>query len=292
MNRKAGLAALLGLVAAACSESPTAPVEKKADTDTPPIANSVASAAAKAEWYRVRGIDLRPPASVSSGLQSLVSPPPFWNTPFGINVPGGAQFDDGCSFVNFGFVFSFYGRPYTGAWIGSNGYILFAPQGLGGCPFSQYFNTFLNNQSVGNGSYPMVAGIWTDWYPPGAGVVQFKLAGLPPLRRLVVTWVGVAEYPSSSPRSTFQIQLLEFLNTIVLSYNGLSVSGFHGGTPMAAGIASGGFTGYGSGYGGLPSVKVVAAGAQIPALDGKTVCLVNLGSGYVQYDTICSIFVH
>ena len=224
------------------------------------------------------------------GLQSLVSPPPFWQTPYGTNVTG-AQGDDSCGFVNFGFVFTFYGRPYTGAWIGSNGYILFAPNG-GGCPFTQYYETFLTNSSPGNGGHTMIAGLWTDWYPPGAGSVKFKLIGLPPLRRLVVTWVGVPEYSASSPNSTFQIQLLEFLNTIVLSYNGLAVNGFHDGDAMSAGIASGGSTGYGAGYGGLPSVKVVATGAQIPALDGRTTCLVNLGTGYIQYDQICSIFVH
>ena len=168
---------------------------------------------------------------------------------------------------------------------------MFAPQGSS-CPFTQYYNTFLNNSSVGNGSYPMIAGLWTDWYPPGAGSVNFQITGYPPLRRLVATWVGVPEYSSSSPVSTFQVQILEFLSTIVLSYNGLSVNGFHDGDAMSAGIASGGFTGYGAGYGGLPSVKVVATGAQVPALNGHTVCLVNLGSGYQQYDTICSIFVH
>jgi hypothetical protein len=291
MNRKAGLAVLLGLVAAACSESPTAPVEAKVDSNHPPIANSVAGAEAKAAWYRARGGFPQHPSFASTmGLQSVLAPPPFWNTPFGASTGAG---DDTCKFVNFGFVFTFYGKPYTGAWIGSNGYILFAPNDVEeGCPFTNYYNTFLNNNEEGNGSYPMVAGLWTDWYPPGAGAVDFKLVGLPPLRRLVATWVGVPEYFSSSPNSTFQIQLLEFLNTIVLSYNGLSVNGFHDGTPMAAGIASGSFTGYGAGYGGLPSVKVVAAGAQIPALDGHTTCLVNLGTGYIRYDTICSIFVH
>ena len=141
-------------------------------------------------------------------------------------------------------------------------------------------------------SHPIIAGLWTDWYPPGAGSVNFQITGYPPLRRLVATWVGVPEYSSSSPVSTFQIQILEFLSTIVLSYNGLSVNGFHDGDAMTAGISSGGFTGYGAGYGGLPNTKIVATGGQVPALNGRTVCLVNLGSGYQQYDNICSIFVH
>ena len=36
----------------------------------------------------------------------------------------------------------------------------------------------------------------------------------------------------------------------------------------------------------------IATGTQVPALNCHTVCLVNLGTGYIKYDTICSIWVH
>jgi hypothetical protein len=284
MKRIAGLAALLGLVAAACSDSPTAPTDTgaKLRVATPPM-----GAEAKAAWYKSMGFEQHQTGSSTSGLQYLITPPPFWNTPFGANLNEG---DDDCKFVSFGFVFTFYGRQYTGAWVGSNGYIVFQPAGSS-CPFDQYYYTFLNNSYPGNGNYPLIAGLWSDWYPPAYGSVNFKIVGLPPLRRLVVTWAGVPEYPGFGS-NTFQVQLLEFLSTIVMSYNGLSANGIHGSDAMSAGIASGVFTGYGAGYGGLPSARVVATGTQVPALDGHTVCLVNLGSGYQQYDNICSLFVH
>lgn len=276
MKRIAGLAALLGLVAAACSDSPTAPTDTgaKLRVATPPL-----GAEAKAAWYKSMGFEQHQTASSTSGLQYLITPPPFWNTPFGANLNEG---DDDCKFVSFGFVFTFYGRQYTGAWVGSNGFLTFDS-----C-FTNYYSTYIPG---GNGNHPMIAPLWSDWYPPAYGSVNFKIVGLPPLRRLVVTWAGVPEYPGFGS-NTFQVQLLEFLSTIVFSYNGLSANGFHDGEPMAVGISSGTFTGYGAGYGGLPATKNVAAGSQIPALDGHTVCIVNLGSGYQQYDNICSLFVH
>src|ERR1043166_2138852 len=278
MKRVSGLAALLGLLAAACSDSPTAPAESGTKL---PAANAAMSFEAKMAWYRSMGIDLRPPAGSTTGLQSLITPPPFWNTPFGAVLPEG---DDTHVFVNFGFVFNFYGRPFTGVFVNSNGNLTFDSG------FDQFSSTTLPG---GNGpKHPIIAVLWSDWFPPGAGTVNFKIEGLPPLRRLVVTWVGVPEFPFSGPPNTFQVQLLEFLSTIVMSYNGLSTNGFHGSTPMTAGISSGTFTGYGAGYGGLPNTLNVAVGGQVPALNGHTVCLVNLGQGYQNYSDFCSLFVH
>src|ERR1041385_8893332 len=96
MKRIAGLAALLGLVAAACSDSPTAPTDTgaKLRVATPPM-----GAEAKAAWYKSMGFEQHQTGSSTSGLQYLITPPPFWNTPFGANLNEG---DDDCKFVSFG----------------------------------------------------------------------------------------------------------------------------------------------------------------------------------------------
>src|ERR1041385_2148267 len=77
MKRIAGLAALLGLVAAACSDSPTAPTDTgaKLRVATPPR-----GAEAKAAWYKSMGFEQHQTGSSTSGLQYLIAPPPFWNT--------------------------------------------------------------------------------------------------------------------------------------------------------------------------------------------------------------------
>src|ERR1051325_12110897 len=97
MKRIARLAALLALAAAGCSESPTAP----ADTGTRlRVGDQPMSVQAKLDWYKSQGIDLRQPPGSTTGLQSLIAPPPFFVFPFGTDLHEG---DDDCRFVNLGF---------------------------------------------------------------------------------------------------------------------------------------------------------------------------------------------
>jgi hypothetical protein len=121
--------------------------------------------------------------------------------------------------------------------------------------------------------------------------VFFNRTGVAPNRRFVATWLNLAVFGEGcAPQGTFQIQLLERLNVILISYNGVNrPNGMgHWGLPIISGIASGGFTG----FGGFPGQLIVATGTSLPPLNGKTVCLINLGGAYRMYqDLICSLFV-
>jgi hypothetical protein len=269
MKRIAGFAAALVLVATACSDSPTAP------GDNPLIAKQPMSAEAKESLARSMGIPSGMRANANPDRQYLVTPPPFWNTAFGTNLGLG---DDASVFVPFGFAFTFYGRQYTGAWVGSNGYITFDG------PFTQFSPTNLPVPP-----HPIIAGAFEDWHPGVAGAVLFNTVGQAPRRRFLATWLGVAVFgEGATPQGTFQIQLLEQLGVILLNYNGLQRTISHWGSPITAGISSGSF----SAFGGFPGMTIVATGAGIPALDGHTICLINLGGAYRQYqDLICSLFV-
>jgi hypothetical protein len=275
MKRIAGLAAVLGLAAAACSDSPTAP----SDTG---VKAKVANAEAKAALARSMGDSWRQSVVPNDGLQRLVSPPPFFVTPFGTDLQ---EDDDDCRTVNLPFVFTFYGRQYNRVSVNSNGNITFD-----GC-FTQFSPTTLPA-----GGHPIIAGLFADWLSArdeGAGSVFVRTMGDPPLRRLVVTWAGVQMFARPGSRTTHQVQLLEFLNTIIMSYNGINTLTAGGtnwtGTPLTAGIASGVFTG----FGGFAPKTIVGVGSQIPALDGQTFCLINLGSDYRVFSgTFCTLFVH
>jgi hypothetical protein len=270
MKRIAGFVAALVLVASACSDSPTAP------GDNPLIAKLPMSPEAKEALARSMGLPSGPPANSNPNKQYLVTPPPFWNSAFGTNLFLG---DDNSVLAPIGFAFMFYGRQYTGAWIGSNGYITFDG------PFTQYSPTNLPVPP-----HPIIAGAFEDWHPGVAGAVLFNTVGQAPRRRFIATWLGVAVYgEGSTPQGTFQIQLLEGpLGVILINYNGLQRTTSHWGSPVTAGISSGSF----GAFGGFTGMTILASGAGIPALDGHSFCLVPLGGAYrVWSDLICSLFV-
>jgi hypothetical protein len=270
MKRIAGLAAALVVVAAACSDSPTAPGKN------PLIMDGSLSRTEKVALDKSHGVAPQTRANPSDGKQYVTSTPPFWISTFGTNL---LQGDDDSDFILIPFPFSFFGRQWTGVWVGSNGYLTFdAP-----------FTSFVPAPFPTTPPHAIIAAAWDDWDPGDAGAVFFAVVGQAPNRRLVVTWNNVAIFGEGAvPQGNFQIQLLERLNVILLSYNGLTRTTGHWGTPVLAGIASGGF----SGFGGFPGQITVASGAQIPALNGRTVCLINLGGAYRVYqDLICSLFV-
>ncbi len=272
MKRVAGYTMLLALVASACSESPTTPNQKEN-----PLIERTSTPEAKASYATSLGLTLNSANSATtSDKANLVALPPFWQTSFGTDLH---MSDDQSTFVAFNFPFTFYGNTYTGAWVGSNGYITFQGSETDCC--SIVFPSPSRR--------PMIAAIYGDWLPPSGGAVLFNVIGQAPRRRLVVTWAGVPEYAAHAGYNTFQLQILESLNVILLSYNGLSTPGFNWtGNPMRVGISNGQFFQ----FGGYPPLVQLAVGSQIPALNGHTLCLINLGGTYRSWsDLVCSIFV-
>jgi hypothetical protein len=270
MKRIAGLAAALVVVAAACSDSPTAPGKN------PLIQDGSLSREQKVALQQSRGITSQIRSNPMEGKQYVTSTPQFWISNFGTNL---AQSDDDADFVLIPFPFTFFGRPWTGVWVGSNGYLT----------FDASFTTFVPAPFPTSPPHAIIAAAWEDWDPSEAGAVFFNVIGQAPNRRFVATWSGLAVFgEGTTPQGTFQIQLLERLNVILLLYNGVNRTIGHWGSPVLAGIASGGF----AGFGGFPGQVTVASGAGIPPLNGHTVCLINLGGAYRVYqDLICSLFV-
>ncbi len=263
MKRIAGLAAVVLLVASACSDTPTAPGDKSGASPEP------VGAAAKAAWLQAQGYEFKP-GNFGDPKQYLSFPPPLWQPVFGTNL---GLTDDSCAQVAFNFPFSFFGRQFTTAWIGSNGYVTFD-----NC-FTQFVVAFPP------GTRPIIAPWWTDWNPGAGGAVFFRVTGNAPSRRLIVTWAGVPEYGVGGS-NTFQLQLLERLSVIVVSYNGGTFNGVHGGNASVVGFSNGIV-----GFGGFPGVYTFASGAQVPTFQGTTQCFIFLNGAYRNFsDFVCSIF--
>ncbi len=108
------------------------------------------------------------------------------------------------------FSFDFYGTSYSSLRIGANGLI-----GLAGTTglYSGY-NTDLPTTSAPNGA---VYGYWDQLNLTG-GQVKMGVIGSAPNRKVVISWVNVGHYYSSTTRFTFQAILCEGTNDIIMQY--------------------------------------------------------------------------
>lgn len=270
MKRIAGLAAALVVVAAACSDSPTTPGKN------PLIQDGSLTRQQKLALQQAKGITPQTRSNPMEGKQFATTVPQFWISNFGTDL---LQSDDDTDFVLIPFPFTFFGRQWTGVWVGSNGYLT----------FDDGFTTFVPAPFPTSPPHAIIAGAWEDWDPELNGAVFFNVVGQAPNRRFVATWSNLAVFGEGpTPQGTFQIQLLERLNVILLLHNGVNRTIGHWGSPVLVGIGSGGF----AGFGGFPGQVTVASGDGVPALNGRATCLINLGGAYRQYqDLICSLFV-
>ena len=95
-------------------------------------------------------------------------------TPLGLS-------DDSNTTVGIGFVFDFYGVPFTQATIQSNG-----AMNLGATGFIDYFNTCL--PLAGLGSDNAILAFWDDLNPSIGGAVRYQTVGAAGAQRFVVQW--------------------------------------------------------------------------------------------------------
>jgi len=123
------------------------------------------------------------------------------------------------------FTFSFYGTAYTQVYVGANGLLGFASTGL-----SEYMNRDIPVAAAPNAViYPY----WDDLNPPAGGSVRIGTAGSYPNRKMVISWVGVPHYGSTSPL-TFQVILCEVTSDIVLQYQEVQSSNMSFGAGRSA----------------------------------------------------------
>ncbi len=107
-----------------------------------------------------------------------------------------------------GFTFNFFGTNYTQFEISSNGFISFnLGAGASGCCSGQVIPdvTTPNN---------LIAAVWDDLYPPGAGTVGYQTFGVAPNRTLVVSWNNIPFCCGTVPAVTTSIILYETSNII------------------------------------------------------------------------------
>lgn len=128
----------------------------------------------------------------------------------GTTVPSASSCDDCVSgSIPIGFTFRFYGIDRTTVNVSSNGFLSFS-QGSSACCIGQPIpqNDFLNG---------IIAGWWTDLYPPAGGGVRYQTLGSQPSRRFVVQFTNVPHFGFGSP-VTMQFKLFESSNAIEVHY--------------------------------------------------------------------------
>ncbi|MBL0328955.1 MAG: gliding motility-associated C-terminal domain-containing protein [Bacteroidetes bacterium] len=108
-----------------------------------------------------------------------------------------------------GFTFCFFGNSYTNFYIGSNGWIAFAPTSttFTSAPIPSVAATVPKN---------CIMGPWQDWHPGIAGgpYINYQTLGTAPNRRLVVSWNNCPMFSCTTTLGRFQIIIYESTNII------------------------------------------------------------------------------
>lgn len=108
-----------------------------------------------------------------------------------------------------GFTFCFFGNSYTNFYIGSNGWIAFAPT-------ATTFTSAPIPSTAGTVPKNCIMGPWQDWHPGVAGgpYINYQTLGVAPNRRLVVSWNNCPMFSCTSTLGRFQIVIYETTNII------------------------------------------------------------------------------
>ena len=117
--------------------------------------------------------------------------------------------DEASSALPIGFPFSFYGITSEVFYISSNGYLGFSPTGM----------TTATGQSLPNAENPngLIALAWMDLNPSiGGGAIRYSTVGSAPNRRLVVSFLNVAESGDLTSRVSGRIELYEGSNEVMI----------------------------------------------------------------------------
>ena len=112
-------------------------------------------------------LSFAPHVQAGEGVYTVSSMTLNWETFTGTSVP--LSDDDVSSPITIPFNFTFYGNTYNQLVISSNGFVSFNTNSDDGCCDGDTIpGSYLKN---------IIAGWWTDLYPPGAGTVQYTTLG-------------------------------------------------------------------------------------------------------------------
>ncbi|GGK65460.1 hypothetical protein Sme01_24310 [Sphaerisporangium melleum] len=137
--------------------------------------------------------------------------------------------DDAGLAVTLPFTFPLYGKPYTKAWISTNGFINF-----------QRLSTFSFNGPIPSGGLPNAAiyAFWDDLLVDSSAQVLTTTLGTAPNRRYVVEWRNVSLVAQPTARLTFSAELHEN-GQILFQYKSLSSGLMPRGSSATVGIENG-----------------------------------------------------
>jgi hypothetical protein len=123
--------------------------------------------------------------------------------------------------IAIGFPFTFFCNSYSTVYVSSNGFLSFDAASPSGCCSGQ----ILPDPNTPNN---VIAAVWDDLYPPGAGNVHTQTVGVAPNRRFVLTYNGIPTCCGSTPEVTTQIILYE--TTHVIEIHSTSITNASPGT--------------------------------------------------------------
>ncbi len=117
-----------------------------------------------------------------------------------------------------GFNFNFYCNGYTNFYISSNGFITFDPSSGNGCCAGQNLPDPLAPNDL-------IAMCWTDCNPTAGGTIEYFTVGTAPNRQLIVNFINIPPFSTSSGNQTVQAILYEGTDIIELHVTNATPSG-------------------------------------------------------------------
>ena len=136
---------------------------------------------------------------------------PFsWTDPTNMAILAELENDGVSTVQEMPFEFKFYGNTYNRLYIGSNGLMGFAPNGL-----ERSSNRNLPQASL---STPALFPYWDDFNPKDGGTIRIGVVGDAPSRQVIVTWQDIPYFYKPSPPFSFQVVLNETSHEIEFHY--------------------------------------------------------------------------
>lgn len=139
--------------------------------------------------------------------------------------------DDGVIELALPFPFVFYGATYTAVTAGSNGTLQF------GGGMAQHTNRCLD-EGPAPGMGDLIAPFWDDLDLRFSGYLETEVTGEAPQRIFVVEWDDVPRFGDDQDRVTFQVQLFEESNNILVLYQDVTLFEGHNGGSATIGLQS------------------------------------------------------
>lgn len=166
--------------------------------------------------------------------------------------------DDGLVTLELPFPFTFYGTTYTELEASVNGNLQFGNRN------PMFLNSCLDTAPAA-GMGDMIAAYWDDLDLSFSGFLETEVVGTAPERIFVVEWDEVPRFGDDpEDRVTFEVQLFEGSNDIVILYQDAGTLAAHNGRNATIGLQSGA-QGIALQYGCDQSVVANASGIRFPA---------------------------